>query len=198
MNNKTLGTLAMIGAPCMLVGAVIEMAVPHLTNSWFTGVWGLMYITPWMGIMIALNRAGALGSGVLGKALPWVLMITLTLADISNLMWLFAAKNKPASFFYTDLFWPISHLLMILVGIVAIRARVLSGWQRYVPLIMGLWLPFALGALALLGRNTTSFLIGGLYNTVIVLLLAYIARNLPDKKAPHIEQFRSFQPVLQS
>lgn len=198
MNNKTLGTLAMIGAPWMLLGTLIEMAFPHLTDSWFTGVWGLLYITPWMGIMIALHRAGTLGSSHLGKALPWVLIATLTLADLSNLMWLFGAKNKPAFFFYIDLFWPISHLLMIVVGILAIRAKVLSGWQRYIPLIMGLWLPLALGLLALMGRTTTCFLIGGLYNAAVVMLLAYIARNLPDKKPGRTLKILSFKPVLQA
>lgn len=198
MNNKTLGTLAMIGAPCMLLGTLTEMAFPHLAQSWFTGVWGLLYITPWMGIMVAMHRAGVLGSTFLGRAMPWVLIVTLTLADISNLMYLPAAGNKPSYFFYIDLFWPISHVLMIVVGIVAIRAKVLLGWQRYVPLLMGLWLPFALGTLALLGRNTTSLLIGGLYNAIVVMLLAYIARTLPNKKAPHRAPLQSFQPVLQS
>ena len=197
MNNKTLGTLALIGAPFLLIGSFMEIKISALSNTWFTGLWGILYITPWMGSMIALHRAGALGTSRIGKAMPWILLTTLTIADISNIICLFGAQNKVPFFFYLDLFWPISHLLMLVVGIVAIRAGVLQGWKRYVPLAMGTWLPFALGTVAILGRTQTSFLIGGLYNAAVVILLALVVRNLPEKQDTAPEAAPQFQPVLQ-
>lgn len=196
MNNKTLGTLALIGAPAMAADTLAEATYPSLFDSWFTGMWGLVYITAWMCSIIAMKRSGALGNSRLGKAMPYVLMTTLSLANVANLIWLFAAKAKPSFFMAIDLFWPISHILMLVVGVLAIRAKKLTGWRRYVPLIMGLWLPFALGSLALIGRTQTGFFIGGLYNAIVVVLLALAVRSLPEPDAGNRTK-QQFRPVLQ-
>jgi hypothetical protein len=58
MNNKTLGTCALIGAPAMFIGTLAEDAYPQLSDSWFTGVWGLLYITAFMCLCTADNAFG--------------------------------------------------------------------------------------------------------------------------------------------
>ena len=196
MTNKTLGNCALIGAPAMAIGTLAEASYPHLFDSWFTGVWGILYITAFMCSIAGIKQAGVLGSSKLGKAMPYVLLATLTLANVSNLIWLFAAKNKPSFFMPIDLCWPLSHILMLAVGVLVIRAGKLAGWKRYVPLIMGLWLPFALTMLSVLGRTQTGFVVGGLYNFIIVVLLAMVVRNLPEPNTTANVQPK-FKPVLQ-
>jgi hypothetical protein len=43
-----------------------------------------------------------------------------------------------------DACWPLSNVWMLAIGITALRARVLHGWKRYVPLIVGLWFPITI------------------------------------------------------
>ena len=56
-------------------------------------------------------------------------------------------------FIVADIFWPLSMLFMIVVGIMAIRANRWAGWQRFVPLICALWLPMSMLLMAVIGGN---------------------------------------------
>src|SRR5690349_13888779 len=109
MNNKLLGTLALAGAPFMFIGVYLESIIKSLNDTWFTGVWGILYITGWMCSMIVLQRIEAVGKGRFGKGLIRVILFTLTVANVSNVVQLFTVPNKPPYFFYIDLFWPLSN-----------------------------------------------------------------------------------------
>ncbi|RIV18072.1 hypothetical protein DYU11_29385 [Fibrisoma montanum] len=144
MNNKTLGVLALLGAPSMAIGIYVEDQFKPLANSWWTGVWGIVYITAWMGSMVALNRIGATGSSRFGRTLPLIMLGTLAIANVSNGWQLVAPTFKPTLFWALDMCWPLSNVLMLIYGITVIVANRLPGWQRFVPLLCGLWLPMAL------------------------------------------------------
>jgi hypothetical protein len=68
MNNKTLGTLALIGAPFLLIGFKAEQHYAFLADSWFTGAWGLVYITAWLCSVAALHRLGAAAKAASAKS----------------------------------------------------------------------------------------------------------------------------------
>lgn len=74
-----------------------------------------------------------------GKIILWVLVLSLLLSDVSNVFCMADEKNKPHWFFCVDLFWPFSNICMLIAGVVVSKAKVLQGWHRFVPLIVGLW-----------------------------------------------------------
>jgi hypothetical protein len=76
----------------------------------------------------------------------------------------------------TDAAWPLSTLVLIIVGIVALFARTLQGWARFVALACGLWLPYSIAVGGLLGI-TVGQAVGGIHVMLGWLLLGYVIRN---------------------
>ena len=79
MTNKQLGIIAFCGAPAMFIGVNVENTFKQFEDSWFTGVWGIIYMTAWMCSLIALYRMGVAGEGF-GKWLIRIMFITITIA----------------------------------------------------------------------------------------------------------------------
>jgi apolipoprotein N-acyltransferase len=98
MSNKLLGILALIGAPWLFIGTSMEQRMPHLSDSWFTGVWGIIFISGWMCAVIALKRLRATGNTSFGKILLIVLIISLSIANLSNVIQIVVERNKPSYF----------------------------------------------------------------------------------------------------
>ncbi|PSR56032.1 hypothetical protein AHMF7605_22295 [Adhaeribacter arboris] len=183
MNNKTLGILGLIGAPFLFIGMQLEEIYnQELAYSWFTGAWEFMYISAWLASIIALQRLKATGTSKFGKGIIWVIICTLLLAEASNVYLLIFPKDRTTLFWILDSFWPISNLIMLLVGITVVWAKVLPGWHRLVPLLVGMWFPIASLAMVILGRTSTAFIIGGVYSAVAWSLLAIVV--LISKEQP--------------
>ena len=180
MTNKQLGMIALAGAPAMLIGVNIEYFFKQYENSWFTGVWGIVYMTAWMCGLIAFYRMRIVGDGF-GKWLIRIMFFTITMANISNVVQLFTPKTNWGWFFYLDLFWPLSHTLMLVLGITALFYKRLDTYSRGVLFIAGLWLPLALITLAILGRTSTAMVLPGIYNAVLWSLMAGIAIRYGNK-----------------
>jgi hypothetical protein len=174
MNNRTLGTLALLGAPFLLIGMMAEEQFESLANSWFTGFWGLIYISAWLCSVVVLRRLAVAGTGRLGRGLPWVLIGSLLLANASNGYQLVAPGQETPVFRVLDAFWPLSNVLMLVLGVTIAVVGRLRGWQRYVPLIVGLWFPFAMAAKILLGRSPAAFWLGAPYTALAWSLLALV------------------------
>lgn len=171
MTNKTLGVIALLGAPSMALGIWLEQQYATLADTWWGGAWGIVYITTWMGSIVALNRLSAAGTSRFGRMLPLVMLGTMSVANLSNLWLLVAPSYKPTLYWVLDMCWPLSHVLMLVYGIPVAWAGRLRGWKRYAPLLCGLWLPVALSAKLLLplGWNLA---VGNVYNAVAWALLA--------------------------
>lgn len=147
--------------------------MPHLSDSWFTGVWGILFISGWMCAAVALKRLKATGNTTFGKTLLIILLVSLSIANLSNIIQIIVEKNKPSYFMLFDLFWPLSNVIMLVVGITVIVAKRLKGWKRYIPLVTGLWFPLAMLS-SFVGNNYVSFLFGGFFSLVAWALLAIV------------------------
>lgn len=173
MSNKLLGILALIGSPWLSIGTYLEQKFPHLSDSWFTGVWGILFISGWMCSVAALKRLGATGSGTFGKVILLILLISLSIANVSNIIQIFVERDKPPYFIFFDIFWPLSNLIMLVVGIKVITAKVLRGWKLYIPLATGLWFPLAM-LFSFTNISILSFFFGGIYPALAWALLAIV------------------------
>ena len=144
MNNKTLGILALLGAPFLCINTYLHVPDPnahvYVTNS-LSGLFDLLYISGWLCSIIGLRRLGATGNDRFGRIILPVILGTLALADSWNIYEIILPNHNTALHYFLDSFWPISNVVMIGVGIAVIRAGKLTGWKRYVPLLCGLWLP---------------------------------------------------------
>ncbi|WP_224996976.1 hypothetical protein [Cesiribacter sp. SM1] len=163
MKNRTLGTIALIGAPCLFISFQFPSTTADAVgDSAISNAFGLLYLIGWMCSVTALHRMGATGNTFFGKALIPLLLVSLTIASISNIYAMILPQNTEL-YFYIDLFWPISNLLMFITGITVAAANKLKGWKRFVPLAVGIWFPLMVISMALIGRTPATGLALGLY-----------------------------------
>ncbi|MBC7893714.1 MAG: hypothetical protein H7Y12_15960 [Sphingobacteriaceae bacterium] len=166
MNYKLLGTIGILGAPFLFIG-----------TAWYAddmGLTGLIYMAGWQCSLIGLYRLRAAGNHNVARGLFYAIFTTLALAQGWNVWTIFDPGNTSLAYQILDLTWPLSNVLMIPLGIAALRARRLAGWYRFVPLAVGFWLPFALLVLGLLGRTPESMSIGGLYSALAWAMLGFV------------------------
>ena len=173
MSNQLLGILALIGSPWLFIGTYLEERMPHLSDSWFTGVWGLLFISGWICAAIALKRLSATGRGAFGKTILLILLISLSIANVSNVIQIIVERDKPSYFIFFDLFWPLSNLVMLIVGIMVLAIKGLPGWKRYIPIATGLWFPLAM-LFSFAGISILSFFFGGIFSALAWGLLAIV------------------------
>ena len=193
LSNRTLGTLGIINAPFLLISMILIERYPDLKKTAFDGLSGLIFMLPWMGSLLGLIRLNATGSSAFGRWIIRINLVTLTLANFWNIYNAVEPWANTPLFWFLDAFWPISMLAMLVVGITVARVGVLSGWQRYVPLAVGLWLPFTALAGELIGvilpavaplsaphSMLYAMITSGVYAAVCWGLLAYIVRTTPQ------------------
>jgi hypothetical protein len=174
MTNKQLGIIALCGAPSMFIGVNVEHSLNQFKDSWFTGAWGIVYMTAWMCSLIVLYRMRVAGEGF-GKWLIRIMFFTITIANISNIIQILIPSKDPSYFFYIDLFWPLSHLLMLVLGITVLFNKSVDKYIKIILFCAGLWLPIALVSMMIFGKTTPVVFYPGLYNALLWSLMAYIA-----------------------
>jgi hypothetical protein len=85
-------------------------------------------------------------------------------------------------YFILDLFWPVSNIWMLATGLTVVTAKRLQGRMRYVPLIVGLWVPVTLPLIGIWGMQSPAMLISGLYSTVAWTLLGVVVYQVHSKQ----------------
>jgi hypothetical protein len=174
MTNRQLGVIALVGAPAMLIGINAEYLNRDLRDSWFTGLWGIVYITAWMCSLYVMQRQEIAGNRF-GKWLIKIMFGTLTIANVSNIIQIVTPHNDPWYFFYLDLFWPISHLLMLVLGITVLLNKKADIVTRLIFSGAGFWLPIALVPMAIFGTTSSVVLYPSIYNAIMWGLMGYLA-----------------------
>ena len=178
MRNKIIGNIALAFSPVMMIGMSLEESI----GPWFTGLWGLVYMTTWMTMLIVLRDADIAGKNPFATTLMLVLIGSLAIANVSNLVNLFEAANSISFFFYLDLFWPISHSLMFILGLTVLIQNTLSGWKKFVPLIFGSWFPVSMILMTIAGRQPIVFYSMEIFNLIGFASMALLVRTIREPK----------------
>jgi hypothetical protein len=190
MSNRTLGILGMIGAPFLLISTIHDGFKTDV-HSGYAGLFGFIYITAWMCSLIALRRMGALGEYGFGKIIFILQMIFLFLVNIWNLYEWIQPGAGTGLYCLLDIFWPVSNLCMFVTGItIAIKGH-LKGWKRFVPLVVGCWLPAGLIAWAIFSRTPGMLLFINIYSVLAWSLMGCSiilqAREIGDDNNQQVE-----------
>jgi len=179
-----------------LSGAVVQLAVQPTTDvpddrwsyPWtpgtfvvVTALFALLHLLITVGL-VAFRRSGATGpsrAGRTGTALAVVGTLLLTLAELASIPIRDAAMDDASAGAVGALFGLgtlISAVGLLLAGRATLSAGVWQGWQRYTPLVAGVW------TMILLGVSFTKALPGGV--GVYGLLLLATAVALYTQPAP--------------
>ena len=181
MCNKVLGAVALICAPFLCIDFLDNQV--HSSVSWTTGLYGFIYMLGWMASITGLYRLNATGSYPAAKAILIFQFLFLLLAQAFNVDVIIHGSIYNELQSGLDPFWPLSNGFMIITGIAVIRANLLQGWHKWIPLITGFWLPLMLLFKAM-GIENLYF--AGFYSAIAWTLLAiviYTARPFAYKKA---------------
>lgn len=153
VTNRLLGTLGMLASPMMLAEMLLFDFKQHGSNR-VIGVLGVIYIFGWVCSAVGMRRSRVTGDGPLSKGAFVIQLAGLLLAFSWSLQEIIYSGIDKGGVFYrvTDAAWPLSHLLMLVIGILTLRAGVWEGRRRFAPLLVGLALPVAIAAALLAGE----------------------------------------------
>jgi hypothetical protein len=181
MKSQLLAIAALLGAPFMCIGVYVEAYNPGMGQTSWVGVWGLIYITCWLAGMEAMRRLSLAGNDAFGRAVVPIVMVTLALADVSNVWQLVAPAYKPSLFWALDICWPVSHILMLAVGVATVRAKKLNGYHAWLPVAMGLWFPLTMA----LSKTPIVLHFSNIYSLITWTLMAItLLREARLQKSP--------------
>ena len=175
-NCKTLSIAGMIGAPFlaieMLTTDVTSSQGPQATTGW-GAIMDTIYMIGWMCTILALLRSGAAGRQGWAKNVLKIQLILLTIANLYNIWSATGIGTDTALFRIADMIWPVSNAFMLVTGIAIIKAKVLTGWKRYAPLVAGLWLPSSIIPMLIAGRAPFTLYWGLAYSAIAWTAMAF-------------------------
>lgn len=189
MNLRLLGLCAIVGAPFLLITLLTFGDALAQQKTSLDGLYSLLYMSGWMCSVIGLWHTQATGTNRWGRIVLLIQLLFLSLANVSNVMLLFQISLSSKLYFILDMFWPVSNIWMLVTGITVVTAKRLRGWMRYVPLMVGLWLPLNLVGLGLaFGLTQPIMLVGGVYSAIAWTLLGLVIYQLGAKtfSKPHM------------
>jgi hypothetical protein len=194
----------MLGAPMMLVEAVYRaLAHPDSQGSdRFIGALSVLYAAGWICTAVGMRRRRVMGEGALSAAVSAVQLAGLALAGVWAVSATLGDRFRLAgvALAVTDAAWPLSHLFLLAVGVLVLRAGVWRGWRRYAPLACGLALPaFFLAGAA--GARAAGVWLFGILTAAGFLALGYAVRTCNqtgdqtgDRGIDGHEKFRRTRP----
>jgi len=179
MNNRTLGTIAMICAPALLIEGLLLRGEE---DALITGIASMVFMAGWICTNIGMWRMRATGTGRWGRAVLLVQLVGLVLAFLFGFIEATGLLDENnIVFIVTDIAWPLSMLWMLVVGITVIVTKQLPGWKRFVPVLCPLWLPIAIvGSTAPIDFG----FVGLGLTAVLWALLGYIVREGGQQPVP--------------
>lgn len=180
---RLLGTLGMFLSPGLAIEGALRSAL-HLTNlqsTPLTNVLGLLYLLGWALSAIGMAQLAAACNRRLALIAIGLLGIGLLLAASQQIAELTKSEALLHSSFYVvfDLAWPLSHLYMLVLGIIVFKAQVMSGWRRVTPSGCGLVLLVSLLAREIWGTTAMEVSLAVLSFSAFLLLGLAVRTSLP-------------------
>ena len=162
---RVLGIIGMIFAPALYVGSFFHsnnFGEPN-ANQLFSSIFGVLYLSGAMASAGAMRRLRVTGNGRGAAILFAAQIVGLFLATGFDILVYAAPQLKESTlFFITDLAYPFSHVLMIVVGVAVWRTGAWRGWRVVPPFLCGFALPLFFAASAAFGRENSGWIfIGG-------------------------------------
>lgn len=154
---RSAGLWCIVGGVVAVVGAIVTNNIPSsvpVTNisSPYTPpvfiitevIWTTCHVLMFLGTL-GLARSGAVGDSQLGRIGLWIALVGMALIVPSELGFAFfpnaAEDSTPGTILSTaiGLATMVASLGFVLVGIATLRERRWQGWQRFTPLLCGLF-----------------------------------------------------------
>ena len=159
--NRVLGTLGMILSPMMFPALFFYSPQPDQPNpfQFWASLGGVLYIIGALAGATAVRSLRVTGTGRGAAVLYIVQMVGLFLAMGCDALEYAAPQLRETWLFsVTDLAYPFSHLLMIIVAVAIVRARIWRGWRRIPAFLVGFALPTFIGLSIAFGREKAMFI----------------------------------------
>jgi hypothetical protein len=196
ISSRTLGLLAMIGAPMLLLFFIfgnMDGSAPKTLNERLMCLTGVFYIGGWICGAIGMRSVRATGDGA-GAKIVYILQIALLICALTfSVMEVggYNHRNGGWIFAIADAGYPLSHLLMNVVGIFVLRAKVWRGLPKFAPFMVGIALPVTLGLMAL----NYGIAAGIFFSTMTTLGLGIIGYAIYKKSKIHSAFFNQFSSI---
>lgn len=162
ISTRALGAVGMILSPMLYFGWLFHAAAPDQPPAYpfWSSLCGFLYMLGAAAAATGMRSLRVTGSGTGAKVLYVVQMVGLFLAMCFDIFQYAAPQLRETSvvFFITDMAYPFSHVLMIIVGVAVMRAGVWRGWRRIPAFLVGLALPSFFALSAIVGRENGSFI----------------------------------------
>jgi len=138
MTVRNIRAAALVGLVLTAVGVVYALivAVAGLDLSWGFVLQALIHVGE-LAVVLALAGSVAWGAGLLGRIGVGVAVLGEVLLFVAELVDPFNAPVGDQIFNVAPL---LSGLGMVLVGIAVLRSGGWSGWHRFMPLLVGVWM----------------------------------------------------------
>lgn len=176
--SRMLGAVAMAASPMLFLSGLLY-GFAEIPSNRVTAALGLIFVLGWICSAIGLRLLKATGTGTAAKALFLCQMALLSLAASQQVQDLIFKRPEENGLIYfaSDLAWPLSMMLMLVVGIFILKAGVWRGWRRLPALICGLSLPALIIASAAYGNRAAGGFLFGLTTAIGFMLLGQAVRT---------------------
>ncbi len=172
--HRILGTIGMIGSPFLFLSFAVNGFEQGDSNRLGAAL-GLVFALGWLSNVFGLWSLRAAGPRRAARVLLGIQLVTVPLAVLFQVYEFFSPGSDSILYTVTDIAWPLSMLLLLITGIVMIRARVFEGWLRFTALIAALWLPVSALTIGLVGADA-GLVIGSLHTMIGWFLVGYAVR----------------------
>lgn len=174
-HDRILGTLGMLGSPFLFLSLAANGFAQGDSNRLGAAL-GLLFAAGWLANVLGLRALAVAGTSRPARVLLAIQVVTVTLAGIFQVYEFAAPGSGSLLYTITDVAWPLSMLLLLITGIVALRARTFDGWLRFTPLLAALWLPLGIAEMAAIGE-TVGQAVGGLHTAIGWFLIGYAVQR---------------------
>ena len=137
----------------------------------------------WVCSIVVLKRIKATGQRRFGVFILNAQLVTLMLANAWNIYEIISPAANTTVYFILDLFWPISQVVLLAIGVTTVIVRTIEGKARFIPLIAGMWfVPVSILLMVVVGQNYLTMIISGIYSAVAWLMLGWFCYSIGQRE----------------